>query len=254
MVVRDVGADILGVVEAEDRTTLQRFSDRLLADVGGTPYEQVMLVDGNDDRGIDVGVLVRAPLAIAHIRTHVFDRDDDGRRVLAATAASTTSARPTAARSPCSSTTSSRRATASPATASAPAAAAARQPASPRSTAACAPRASTGWRSSATSTTPSTAPPLAPLLADTDLRDISEHPDFDFGPRRGTFEGGNESQQVRRRPAVTGAVRAGDRRRRVPPRRLARPAHHDPWEMYATLTAEVHQASDHAAIYADVDL
>ena len=30
MVVRDVGADVLGVVEAEDRTTLQRFSDRLL--------------------------------------------------------------------------------------------------------------------------------------------------------------------------------------------------------------------------------
>ena len=78
MVVRDVGADILGVVEAEDRTTLQRFSDRLLVDVGGTPYEQVMLVDGNDDRGIDVGVLVRAALVIDHIRTHVFDRDDEG--------------------------------------------------------------------------------------------------------------------------------------------------------------------------------
>ena len=78
MVVRDVGADVLGVVEADDRTTLQRFSDRLLADVGGTPYEQVMLVDGNDDRGIDVGVMVRAPLTIAHLRTHVFDRDAEG--------------------------------------------------------------------------------------------------------------------------------------------------------------------------------
>ena len=78
MVVRDVAADVLGVVEAEDRTTLQRFYDRLLADVGGTPYEQVMLVDGNDDRGIDVGVMVRAPLTIEHIRTHVFDVDDDG--------------------------------------------------------------------------------------------------------------------------------------------------------------------------------
>ena len=62
MVVRDVAADVLGVVEAEDRTTLQRFNEQLLRDVGGTPYEQVMLVDGNDDRGIDVGIFVRAPL------------------------------------------------------------------------------------------------------------------------------------------------------------------------------------------------
>ncbi|MFZ0158497.1 MAG: hypothetical protein WAL50_05655 [Kineosporiaceae bacterium] len=27
-----------------------------------------------------------------------------------------------------------------------------------------------------------------------------------------------------------------------------------PWEIYPTLTAEVHAASDHAAIYADIDL
>ena len=27
----------------------------------------------------------------------------------------------------------------------------------------------------------------------------------------------------------------------------------NPWEMYDTLTAEVHAASDHAAIYADLD-
>ncbi len=89
MVVRDVAADVLGVVEAEDRTTLQRFNEQLLADVGGTPYEQVMLVDGNDDRGIDVGIFVRAPLSIEHIRTHVFDVDDDG-SCSPATAASTT--------------------------------------------------------------------------------------------------------------------------------------------------------------------
>ncbi len=37
MVVRDVDADVLGVVEAEDRITLQRFSDSLLAGVGGSP-------------------------------------------------------------------------------------------------------------------------------------------------------------------------------------------------------------------------
>jgi len=52
MVMRDINADILGVVEADSRPALKRFSDALLAEVHGTPYEQVMLVDGNDDRGI----------------------------------------------------------------------------------------------------------------------------------------------------------------------------------------------------------
>ena len=30
------------------------------------------------------------------------------------------------------------------------------------------------------------------------------------------------------------------------------PRTEDPWEMYQTMTAEVHAASDHAAIYADL--
>ena len=78
MVMRDINADILGVVEADSRPALKRFSDALLAEVHGTPYEQVMLVDGNDDRGIDVGILARADYRLDTIRTHVFDTDDQG--------------------------------------------------------------------------------------------------------------------------------------------------------------------------------
>ena len=37
---------------------------------------------------------------------------------------------------------------------------------------------------------------LEPLLVDTDLRDISTHPDFDFGPRKGTYGGGNEKDKI----------------------------------------------------------
>ena len=76
MVMRDVAADVLGVVEAEDRITLQRFSTSRPVDVGGRPYEQVMVVDGNDDRGIDVGLL-----APATRRPHPHPRvrpDDEG--------------------------------------------------------------------------------------------------------------------------------------------------------------------------------
>jgi hypothetical protein len=48
-----VAADIQAVVEAEDRPSLDRFNTDLLAD----QYGHVMLIDGNDTRGIDVGIL-----------------------------------------------------------------------------------------------------------------------------------------------------------------------------------------------------
>ena len=54
--------------------------------------------------------------------------------------------------------------------------------------------------------------PLAPLLQDTDLRDISTHADFDPGPRRGTFQGGNEASKfddVLLSPDLFGAATGG---------------------------------------------
>lgn len=73
-----VNADVLGVVEAEDRTTLRLFNQRVLPAVTAAAYEHVMLIDGNDDRGIDVGILSRADYPILSIRSHVADRDDKG--------------------------------------------------------------------------------------------------------------------------------------------------------------------------------
>ena len=78
MVMRDLNADLLAVVEAESRPTLKMFSDALLRQVGAEPYEQVMLIDGNDDRGIDVGMLARPGYPLGQIRTHVFDTDSTG--------------------------------------------------------------------------------------------------------------------------------------------------------------------------------
>lgn len=77
-VIRDVNADVLGVVEADSRPVLKLFSGTLLKELGATPYEQVMLVDGNDDRGIDVGILARKAYPLEAIRTHVFDVDAEG--------------------------------------------------------------------------------------------------------------------------------------------------------------------------------
>jgi endonuclease/exonuclease/phosphatase family metal-dependent hydrolase len=82
-VVQALDADVLAVVEAEDRTALMRFNQQVLAGsaIAGTPYEHVMLVDGNDERGIDVGIFTKASHSITSIRSHVDDEDDDGSRI-----------------------------------------------------------------------------------------------------------------------------------------------------------------------------
>ena len=73
MVMRDTSADILGVMEAEDRISLRDFSKVMLAKVGAQPYPHVMVIDGNDGRGIDVGILTRSGFPIGEIVSHVDD-------------------------------------------------------------------------------------------------------------------------------------------------------------------------------------
>jgi endonuclease/exonuclease/phosphatase family metal-dependent hydrolase len=70
-VIDDVQADVLCVVESEDRPSLVRFNDELLHH----RYGHVMLIDGNDPRGIDVGLLCDDGVAISWMRSHV-DRPD----------------------------------------------------------------------------------------------------------------------------------------------------------------------------------
>lgn len=66
-VIDEVAADILCVVEAEDRPSLVRFNEELLAH----RYGHAMLVDGNDPRGIDVGLFCTGAIDIRSVRSHV---------------------------------------------------------------------------------------------------------------------------------------------------------------------------------------
>ncbi len=66
-VIRAVKADIACIVEADDRLSLRRFDTEVLR----SRYRYEMLMDGNDSRGIDVGLYSRFPLG--NIRTHMFD-------------------------------------------------------------------------------------------------------------------------------------------------------------------------------------
>ncbi len=67
-IIKEVDADILAVVEAESRPTLKQFNSEVLASM----YPYHMLIDGNDTRGIDVGLYSRYPLG--NIQTHIFDK------------------------------------------------------------------------------------------------------------------------------------------------------------------------------------
>lgn len=75
-VIHEVRPDILICIEVEDRPTLQRFNDQVLKSVLGEKYPHVMVIDGNDSRGIDVGLLSRYP--IVNIRPHVDDKNGKG--------------------------------------------------------------------------------------------------------------------------------------------------------------------------------
>ncbi len=76
-VIQAVDADVLCLVEVEDRAILERFNHDLL----GSAYSYNMLIDGNDDRGIDVGIFSRHTLR--NLRSHIFDAtpSDPKRRI-----------------------------------------------------------------------------------------------------------------------------------------------------------------------------
>jgi endonuclease/exonuclease/phosphatase family metal-dependent hydrolase len=80
-VINEVNADVLAVVEAESRPVLSQFNDKLLTALEGEHYRHVMLIDGNDDRGIDVGLMTRDAYPIAMMRSHVDDCDEKGKEI-----------------------------------------------------------------------------------------------------------------------------------------------------------------------------
>jgi len=73
-VIADIDADVIAIIEAEDRPSLVRLNKELL----GNRYEHVMLVDGNDDRGIDVGIMTKKGYEIRSIRSNVDTKDRTG--------------------------------------------------------------------------------------------------------------------------------------------------------------------------------
>lgn len=73
--IRKVNADVLALQEVESRGYLERFVKVFLPDMG---YDNIVLFEGNDLRGIDVCVLSRAPVGEVTSRRHLQFVGPDG--------------------------------------------------------------------------------------------------------------------------------------------------------------------------------
>ncbi|WP_433060469.1 endonuclease/exonuclease/phosphatase family protein [Dactylosporangium sp. CS-033363] len=243
-VILELRADVLGVVEAESRHALKRFTEGGLRGL----YRHIQVMDGNDERGIDVGVMSTEDFPLAVQRTHVDDVDEQGRvfsrdcpeyhfalpgreerlvvlvnhlksKGYGGKVASDSTRRRQAA------------------------------------------RVAAIYKSQATpyvavvgdlNDTPDSEP-LAPLLRDSDLRDVSKHPAFDDAGRPGTYgscTARNKLDYVLLSPALWAATTGGGILRKG----VWGGRNGVLWPIYDTMTRAVHAGSDHAAIFADIDL
>jgi endonuclease/exonuclease/phosphatase family metal-dependent hydrolase len=249
MVVREVAPDVLAVVEAENRVALKRFSDFLLPSIGAKPFEHVMLVDGNDDRGIDVGIATRQGFAIDGIRSHVDDADGSG-TVFSRDCPEFAITTPAGERLVVLVNHLKSKGFGSQAANDAKRARQARRIAEIYNQLVEAGQTNIVVLGDFNDTPDS--PPLAPLLADTDLRDISLHPSFVSDGRPGTFENGTKGDKidyVLLSPALFDRVTGGGVFRKG----VWGGKHGQLFPHFETMTQHAHAASDHAAIFADID-
>ena len=73
-VIKALNADVLCVVEVENRELLGDFNSQVLTT---KRFPHHMVIDGNDERGIDVGIMSKLPLR--NIRSHVDDKEGTSR-------------------------------------------------------------------------------------------------------------------------------------------------------------------------------
>jgi len=74
-VVKELKADILGTIEIENRPVLNNFNGSLL----NYRYPYTMAIDGNDRRGIDVGVMSKYPFK--EIYSHIYDKNNNNKKI-----------------------------------------------------------------------------------------------------------------------------------------------------------------------------
>ncbi len=72
---RSINADVLALQEVENRGYLERFFRVFVPELG---YEHIVLIEGNDRRGIDVAIASRLPVGEVTSHRHLIFPDGDG--------------------------------------------------------------------------------------------------------------------------------------------------------------------------------
>lgn len=254
----DVAPDVLAVIEAENRIVLKRFEE-MMAEKLHVPklFGHIMLIDGNDLRGIDVGLATGPDFPVGRMRSHV-DALHDGGTIFSRDCPEFEVATPSGEtvlvmvnhfKSKFGGNTASVRER--------------RRRQAATVAGYYEERLAEGFEHIVVlgdfNDTPDSEP-LAPLLS-TSLRDVSDHPaftDFEFGANNGhrgigTYDLGNDSNKIDYlmvspelwgRVTNAGLFRKGAWPGVQPPR----------WQVYPELTARHHAASDHHLIFADIDI
>jgi endonuclease/exonuclease/phosphatase family metal-dependent hydrolase len=247
-VIQDVNADVLAVIEAEDRIALKRFDDQLLRPLG-VEYGSIMLIDGNDDRGIDVGLLARNGYTIGAVTSHVDDMDG-ATRVFSRDCPEITVRTPGGQSILVLVNHFKSKGYGPPAQSNARRKAQARRVREIYDQR----RAEGAHRIAVVgdfNDTPD-SDPLSPLLGDgSDLKDIFTHPQFQGDGKPGTYGGGSASNKLDYlllSPALYGAVTAAGIHRKG----VWGGANGTLFPHYDEMKRAVHAASDHAALWADI--
>jgi endonuclease/exonuclease/phosphatase family metal-dependent hydrolase len=249
-VIQDIQADILSVVEAEDRIALCRFNEQLLKPLEAE-YHGIMLIDGNDARGIDVGLFTKPGFIVESIVSHVDDLDGEERIFSRDCPEYTVRVNDTTtllmlvnhlkSKGYGSAATSNAR----------------RRAQAQRVRAIYDQRRAEGHELIVIcgdfNDTPA-SDPLAPLLGPgSELRDISAHPHYQSDGRPGTYANGTASNKIDYllfSPALFARVTTGGVFRKG----VWGGVHGTLFPHYDEMTKPVHAASDHAAIWADIEL
>ena len=249
-VLKEIDADIVVVVEAENRTSLCRFNAQVLEGAGGRPYDHVMLIDGNDERGIDVGLMTRAAAEIESVRSHVDDRQR-GEVIFSRDCPEYHLRLASGERLVVLANHLKSKGYGAPAQSNAK-----RQAQAVRVREIYERLRDDGVDrvviAGDFNDTPDSAP-LAPLLDGTDLRDISTHAAFDDGGRPGTYGNGtkgNKIDYILLSPALFERVTAGG----IDRRGVWGGKNGTLWPHFPEIERASQAASDHAAIWADLDI
>jgi len=80
-VIAEVNADVLLIQEVEDRNSLLEFNNQLLPEFNGVPYRELLVLQGNDGRGQEIGMLTKNGFQIQEIRTYSNELDDNGKPI-----------------------------------------------------------------------------------------------------------------------------------------------------------------------------